>query len=314
MSNSSLVSYTKWSPHKRSRGGNQISKITIHHCATVNASLQAIGNAFSGKTVASSHYCIDSNGNVAQYVDESCRAITSSSTANDNVAVTIEVMNSTGAPKWEVSDKAYAKLIELCVDICKRNNIKQLNYTGDKNGNLTHHDMFANTTCPGPYLKPKFPAIASAVNARLSPQPATPATPSMRTLRRGDEGVEVVDLQEDLMELGYNLGVSEPTGYFGSQTEKAVKDIQAKYKLTVDGIYGPKTDAVVDKLLEEKRKPYMVKVTAWILNIRKGPGTNYKTNGQIRDRGTYTIVETQGSWGKLKSGAGWIYLPYTKKI
>ena len=313
MSNSSLVSYTKWSPHKRSRGGNKISKITIHHCATVNASLQAIGNAFSGKTVASSHYCIDSNGNVAQYVDEQYRAITSSSTANDNVAVTIEVMNSTGAPKWEVSDKAYAKLIELCVDICKRNGIKELNYTGTSAGNLTRHDMFANTTCPGPYLGPKFPAIAAAVNKQLGVV-AAPAQSVNRNLSFGSRGEDVEELQANLMELGYNLKVSAPTGYFGNNTKAAVLDFQKKNKLTVDGIVGPLTDAAIDKALANKRN-YMVKVNVSLLNIRSGPSSvKYKVVGQIRDKGTYTIVETQGSWGKLKSGAGWIYLPYTKKI
>lgn len=51
----------------------------------------------------------------------------------------------------------------------------------------------------------------------------------------------------------------------------------------------------------------MYKVNVGDLNIRKGPGTNYGTNGVITDKGTYTITEIQnGSWGKLKSGAGWI--------
>lgn len=75
---------------------------------------------------------------------------------------------------------------------------------------------------------------------------------------------------------------------------------------------------------QEKEKPktkpaastdnFKVKVTCDCLNIRKGPGTTYKTVGQITDKGTYTIVETKGKWGKLKSGAGWIYLSYTKKV
>lgn len=56
---------------------------------------------------------------------------------------------------------------------------------------------------------------------------------------------------------------------------------------------------------------FLVKVTADGLNIRKGPGTNYSVVGVIRDKGTYTIVETSGNWGKLKSGAGWIHLNYT---
>jgi hypothetical protein len=45
MSNSSLVSYVKLSPHYRSRGGNKISKITIHHMAG-NLSVETCGNVF----------------------------------------------------------------------------------------------------------------------------------------------------------------------------------------------------------------------------------------------------------------------------
>ena len=59
---------------------------------------------------------------------------------------------------------------------------------------------------------------------------------------------------------------------------------------------------------------YLIKVTTNALNIREGAGTNYKIVGVIRDKGTYTIVETQNNWGKLKSGAGWICLDYTDKI
>ena len=59
---------------------------------------------------------------------------------------------------------------------------------------------------------------------------------------------------------------------------------------------------------------YLVQVTTAALNIRNGAGTNNAIVGCIRDRGTYTIVETNGNWGKLKSGAGWICLDYTKKV
>lgn len=64
---------------------------------------------------------------------------------------------------------------------------------------------------------------------------------------------------------------------------------------------------------------YKVKVTASVLNIRKGPGTNYGTNGSIKDKGVYTIVEESTGtgatlWGKLKSGAGWISLDYATKV
>ena len=58
-------------------------------------------------------------------------------------------------------------MIDLCVDICQRNGIKSLNYTGNSKGNLTRHNMFTATTCPGKYLQSKFPYIANEVNKRL---------------------------------------------------------------------------------------------------------------------------------------------------
>lgn len=65
----------------------------------------------------------------------------------------------------------------------------------------------------------------------------------------------------------------------------------------------------------EEFKSYKVRVTASALNVRKGPGTKYAVATVIRDKGVYTIVEeTNDKWGKLKSGAGWISLNYTKKI
>jgi len=67
-------------------------------------------------------------------------------------------------------------------------------------------------------------------------------------------------------------------------------------------------------LVCNKDTNFLVKVTANGLNIRSGPGTNYKINGVIRDKGVYTIVETNGTWGKLKSGAGWISLNYVTRL
>ena len=58
---------------------------------------------------------------------------------------------------------------------------------------------------------------------------------------------------------------------------------------------------------------FKVKVSIEDLYIRKGPGTGYGKKGFIKP-GVYTIVETRNGWGKLKSGAGWIYLGYTTKI
>lgn len=64
-------------------------------------------------------------------------------------------------------------------------------------------------------------------------------------------------------------------------------------------------------------KPYLVKITKKSQKVRSGPGVKYSVNMKITDKGTYTIVDEGGAkkaWGRLKSGAGWIYLPYAKKL
>ncbi len=168
MSNSKLVNYTRISPNSSNPRNDKIKKITIHHMAG-DLSVETCGNVFAPKSRrASSNYGVDSNGRVGMYVEEKNRSWCSSSASNDNQAITIEVANNSGAPNWTVSDKALAKTIELCVDICKRNGIGKLNYTGDTSGNLTMHCWFAATACPGPYLKSKFKYIADEVNKRLA--------------------------------------------------------------------------------------------------------------------------------------------------
>lgn len=60
--------------------------------------------------------------------------------------------------------------------------------------------------------------------------------------------------------------------------------------------------------------PYMVRITASSLNVRAGAGTTFKVNTVVHKNEAYTIVEEKNGWGKLKSGAGWISLKYTKKV
>ena len=166
MSNSKLVTYTELSPHCNKPRRDKIRKITIHHAAG-NSSLNGFGATFNGTREVSANYGIDSQGRVGMYVEECNRAWTSSSADNDHQAITIEIANDGGDPDWHVSDTALEAAINLCVDICKRNGIAKLNFTGDENGNLTMHKYFAATGCPGPYLESKFPYIASEVNRRL---------------------------------------------------------------------------------------------------------------------------------------------------
>ena len=172
-SNSSLVNYTKLSPFYNTKTGAN-KKITIHHMGG-NLSVETCGNVFQSSQ-SSANYGIGSDGRVGMYVEEKNRSWASSSPSNDYQAVTIEVANDQCGGDWHVSDKAYSKLIDLCVDICRRNGISKLNYTGDASGNLTMHCMFVATICPGPYLKSKMQDIAKKVNDRLSGGGSKPTT------------------------------------------------------------------------------------------------------------------------------------------
>lgn len=168
MSNSNLVKHINISPNKTSPRSGTISKITIHHMAGTST-IESCGTGFANPSrQASSNYGVGTDGRVGMYVEEADRSWASSSTANDNVAVTIEVANSSTGGNWPVSDTALNATIDLCVDICKRNGIYSLTFTGNANGNLTLHKYFAATECPGPYLESKMNDIANSVNSRLA--------------------------------------------------------------------------------------------------------------------------------------------------
>lgn len=175
MSRSPLVEYVALSPNYY-RGPFKKKKITIHHVAGV-VSIETLGSIFdSPYRQAASNYGLDKDARTGLFVEEEHGAWTSSSYANDTQAITIEVSNSSTGGDWPVSDAVYEQLIRLCVDICKRNDMKELVWTGDSSGSLTCHYMFAPTGCPGPFLKERMALIAKEVTRRL--QGATIAAPN----------------------------------------------------------------------------------------------------------------------------------------
>ena len=101
-----------------------------------------------------------------------------------------------------------------------------------------------------------------------------------------------------------------------SGTDDALKyNAEAMAKAIVAGITGQQsTQSNTTPIVEASQdNSYIIKVTGSGLRIRKGPGTNYEIAGTVRKGTKYTIVETQGNWGRLKSGAGWICLDYTER-
>ncbi len=186
--NSPLVNYTKLSPNHSGQRNHAIDTITIH-CVVGQCTVETLGEIFSPTSrQASSNYGIGKDGRIGMYCEEKNRSWCTSSASNDHRAITIEVASDTTHP-YAVNDKAYAALLDLVTDICKRNGIKKLVWSTDKNQrvnhmngcNMTVHRDYANKSCPGDYLYNRHGEIAAEVNRRLnaSAAPSTPETPKV---------------------------------------------------------------------------------------------------------------------------------------
>lgn len=187
-SNSPLVTYTLISPNRTQNRNHAIDTITIH-CFVGQVTAKRGCEVFQPSSKqASCNYVVGYDGSIGLCVEEKDRSWCSggkdkngnpirvngiSGSSNDYNAVTIEVACEAKEP-YAVTDKAYAALIELVADICKRNGIKKLLWSGDKSlvgntakQNMTVHRWFANKSCPGDYLYNRHGEIATEVNKRL---------------------------------------------------------------------------------------------------------------------------------------------------
>ena len=176
MSNSPLVVYTKLSPNHSGKRTKKIDTITIH-CMAGNCSVETCGNLFANSArQASSNYGIGTDGRIALYVDEANRSWCTSSNANDQRAVTIEVANNGGAPDWPVSAKAYAALLDLVTDICKRNGIKRLVWSTSKNDRVRAARATTSTTATA-RSRPRSTSASASRTQAAAPAARPPAAP-----------------------------------------------------------------------------------------------------------------------------------------
>lgn len=339
--NSSLVNYTRISPNRTRNRNHAIDTITIH-CVVGQCSVETLGSVFAPTSrQASSNYGVGTDGRIGMYVEEKDRSWCSSSASNDHRAVTIEVASDTYAP-YAVNSKAYASLINLVADICKRNGIKELKWKADKSligqinkQNMTVHRWFASTSCPGDYLYSRMGDIASKVNAKLNSGTITNSTRPVTPRPSGSTStgsIKVGDVVNIAAGATYYNGTAIPSWVAKKQwIIKEVKGDRAVIDKSVDGansINSPISTKYLSVVsaggtsgtASNATKSFQVRVDSTCLNIRKGPGTNYARTGDFTGKGVFTIVDVkQGEgakygWGKLKSGAGWISLDYTKYV
>lgn len=245
MSNSTLVDYTRISPNRTSPRNHKIDTITIH-CVVGQCSVETLGNIFAPTSrQASSNYGVGVDGRIGMYVEEKDRSWCSSNAANDNRAITIEVASDTTHP-YAVNAKAYAALLDLVTDICRRNGIKKLVWSTNKNErvnhlngcNMTVHRDYANKSCPGDYLYERHGAIAAEVNKRLGASAAEPETPSSGTgtLYKVQTGAfkqksNAQALEKKLKAAGFDTYVVNTGGYYKVQVGAFSKKANAEAML-----------------------------------------------------------------------------------
>lgn len=173
-----MISYTKISPNNSGKRTMNIDRITPH-CVIGQFSVENMGKMFSNTSFkASSNYGIGFDGRIGMYVPENKRSWCSSSAENDQRAVTIECASDMVEP-YTMNSTVYNRLVELCVDICKRNGKNKLLWFGDKEKTLAYspksnemvltvHRWFANKSCPGNWLYSRLGSLAESVTKELS--------------------------------------------------------------------------------------------------------------------------------------------------
>lgn len=334
MGNSSLVTYTKISPHKTSPRRHIIDTVTIH-CYCGQVTVEQAGNWFSNPdSECSCNYTVDRNGKIALIVDESDRSWCSSNGDNDHRAITIEVASDNTHP-YAVKDAAYKALIDLLVDICKRNPaIGTLKWKGDKSligkpdmQNMTVHRWFDTKACPGEWLYSRHAQIAAAVNARLDKE-SNESKPVEEQKPAATNSIKKGDLVSIIDGATYYNGTDVPgwvmkKNWYVKSEPIGDRVVLGKSEDGINDITSPVASKYLKVVKAKAADPFMAYVSIEDLNIRKGPGTNYDKSG-MTGVGVFTIVEVQNGvgsnsgWGLLKAYQknrnGWISLDYCKKV
>lgn len=106
------------------------------------------------------------------------------------------------------------------------------------------------------------------------------------------------------------LGLSYTMDTFRAAVKKAMTTESSGTSVSGSGASGSSTSGNSGTIISESSLPavpFTVQVLVSDLNYRDQPSMNGTVKGQT-GKGTFTITEVSGGWGKLKSGAGWIYL------
>lgn len=248
MTNSKYVIYTNLTKHHSGKRTHTVDTITPHCIVGQWTAKQGCDFFASTTRDCSANYICGIDG-IGLSVDEGNRSWCTSSRDNDQRAITIECASDTKAP-YAFRDDVYARLIDLCVDICQRYGKTKLIWIADKaqalayepkinEMKLTVHRWFANKSCPGDWMMARMGELAAKVTERLTegtvvPQPTPEPEPTPTTLYRVQVGAYKVRANAD------------------KTAAKLEKDGYNTYMVQVNGLYKVQTGAFKDKANADK--------------------------------------------------------------
>ncbi|BAY87237.1 hypothetical protein NIES267_67560 [Calothrix parasitica NIES-267] len=140
-----------------------------------------------------------------------------------------------------------------------------------------------------------------------------------QTLRQGSTGYNVRTIQTELRNRGYFPRNVRSTGYYGSITKRAVMNFQRENGLRMTGIAGPATLRAMGYGGVGGSNPVnqfygangVVRVNSR-LNVRSGPGTEYRVLGTLPPGQSVSLVNEQNGWYQLETPEGeyWVHSNY----
>ena len=335
-----------------SRKAANITGIVIHYVGALGGAEDNCKYYARQYVGASAHYYVGFNGEYWQSVKDEDIAwhsgassykhpsLRNSNTIGIEMCVrkkSTRTMNATDKD-WYYEDKTVAATIELVKFLMKKYSIKAANV-------VRHYDI-TGKICPNPYVydstKHKWAdfkqAITSASTASATPAPAapkpitpapstpTPATPKPSTPAASGSSFKEYKITTTCNVLNIRAGAG--TGYAvtgriaevaGKKKEYTIAEEKSGWGRLKSGGWISLTYAKrVGAAAASAKAEYKINTTCDVLNIRVGAGTSFRITGSIAEKAgkkkIYTIVEEKNGWGKLKSGAGWISLGFTKKV
>jgi N-acetylmuramoyl-L-alanine amidase CwlA len=268
--------------------------IVVHNTANDAPAENEIAYMLRNNNEVSFHYAIDDK-KIIQGIPEDRNAWHAGDGGNGNgnrKGIAIEICYSkSGGERFDNAEKLAAKFIAA--------KLKEKGWGIDK---VKKHQDFSNKYCPHRTLDMGWERFIGLIKEELDPVTTTVIT--------AVKANSVVAIAKDAT---YYTGGKIPDWVKNKKwIVKSVKGDRAVIDKSADGTNSINSPINVNylQIANSDFEPFLARVNTSALNIRKGPGTNYAIVGTIRDKGTYTIVEQKGTWGKLKSGAGWISLNY----